>query len=100
MKRRLSVTNLSSENNSLLLDSHDSQEVHHYFFTFTLMTTGAFSGNVGKLFSKLKLVTNNLLIYAEGTEKLQHCSNELSDKSSCNHQGFADNKSQTPLEAI
>ena len=30
------------------------------------MTTGAFSGNIGKLFSKLKLVTDNLLfIYAE-----------------------------------
>ena len=30
------------------------------------MTTGAFSQNVGKLFSKLKLVTDNLLfIYAE-----------------------------------
>ena len=30
------------------------------------MTTGAFSWNVGKLFSELKLVTDNLLfIYAE-----------------------------------
>ena len=29
--------------------------------TFTLMTTGAFSQNVGKLFSELKLVTDNLL---------------------------------------
>ena len=26
---------------------------------FTLTTTGVFSGNVGKLFSELKLVTNN-----------------------------------------
>ena len=39
------------------------------------MTTGAFSQNVGKLFSKLKLVTDNLLyIYAaanwEATESL------------------------------
>ena len=34
--------------------------------SFTLMTTGAFSQNVGKLFSKLKLITDNLLfIYAE-----------------------------------
>ena len=44
MKRRLSVTNLSSENNLPML-----------------MTTGAFSRNVGKLFSELKLVTDNLL---------------------------------------
>ena len=44
MKRRLSVTNLSSENNLL---------------TFALMTTGALSRNVGKLFSELKLVTDN-----------------------------------------
>ena len=29
--------------------------------TFTLMMTGTFSQNVGKLFSKLKLVTDNLL---------------------------------------
>ena len=34
--------------------------------TFTLMTTGAFSWNIGKLFSELKLVIDNLLfIYAE-----------------------------------
>ena len=30
-------------------------------FTFALMMTGAFSRNVGKLFSELKLVTDNLL---------------------------------------
>ena len=30
-------------------------------FTFALMTTGAFSRNIGKLFSELKLVTDNLL---------------------------------------
>ena len=29
------------------------------------MTTGAFSWNIGKLFSELKLVTDNLFIYAE-----------------------------------
>ena len=41
-----------------------------HFFTFALMRTGAFSKNIGKLFSELKLVTDNLLcIYAEGTEK-------------------------------
>ena len=34
--------------------------------SFTLMITGAFSRNVGKLFSKLKLITDNLLlIYSE-----------------------------------
>ena len=34
--------------------------------TFAMMTTEALSWNVGKLFSKLKLVTDNLLfIYAE-----------------------------------
>ena len=30
------------------------------FFTFALMTTGVFSQKVGKLFSELKLVTDNL----------------------------------------
>ena len=30
-------------------------------FTFALMTTGAFSQKVSKLFSELKLVTDNLL---------------------------------------
>ena len=32
----------------------------HTSFTFALMTTGAFSGNICKLFSELKLVTDNL----------------------------------------
>ena len=40
-----------------------------------LMATGAFSQNVGKLFSKLKLVTDNLFIYAKAnwkaTERLE-----------------------------
>ena len=38
-------------------------------FTFTLMTTGAFSWNISKLFSGLKLVTDNLSLYL--------CSNQL-----------------------
>ena len=50
--KRLSVTSFSLENNLM--------------FRLTLMMTGAFSRNVGKLFSELKLVTDNLLfIYAE-----------------------------------
>ena len=32
-------------------------------FTFALMTTGAFSRNVGKLFSELKFVTDNLPLH-------------------------------------
>ena len=37
--------------------------------TFALMTTEAFSQNVGKLFSEFKLVTDRLLfIYAVATE--------------------------------
>ena len=32
-------------------------------FTFARMTTGAFSRNIGKLFSELKLVTDNLSLY-------------------------------------
>ena len=56
MKRRLSGTNLSSENN--------------------LMMTGAFSWNIGKLFSKLKFVTDNLLfIYAEANLEAIHIAN-------------------------
>ena len=48
---------------------HVSSVVHGYkqqcfvmdsqLFTFALMTTGAFTRNIGKVFSKLKLVTNN-----------------------------------------
>ena len=34
--------------------------------TFALMTAGAFSWNISKLFSKLKLVTNNLFIMTGG----------------------------------
>ena len=65
MKRRLSVTNLSSENDLQRLFVLNSNVCSH-FFTFALMTTGAFSRNVGKLFSDLKLVTDNLLfIYTE-----------------------------------
>ena len=33
------------------------------------MMTGAFSHNIGKLLSKLKLVTDNLFIYAGPNEK-------------------------------
>ena len=32
-------------------------------FTFARMTTEAFSRNIGKLFSELKLVTDNLSLY-------------------------------------
>ena len=54
MKGRLSVTNLSSGNNLLTFQLN------------ALMTTGAFSRNIGKLFSELKLVTDNLLfIYGD-----------------------------------
>ena len=38
-----------------------NSNVCSHFFTFALMTTRAFSRNVGKLFSELKLVTDNLL---------------------------------------
>ena len=50
MKRRLSVTNLSSDNNLVMLQ---------------LNATGAFNPNIGKLFFELKLVADNLFIYAE-----------------------------------
>ena len=36
-------------------------------FTFALMTTGAFIRNVGKLFSELWLVTDNLLLHESET---------------------------------
>ena len=36
-----------------------------HLFTFILMMTEAFSQNISKLFSQLKLVTDNLFIYAE-----------------------------------
>ena len=69
MKRRLSVTNLSSENDLQRLFVLNSNVCSH-FFTFALMTTGAFSQNVGKLFSELKLVTDNLSSFMQKpTEK-------------------------------
>ena len=63
--RRLSVTNLSSENN-LPTFSTECSSRHQ---TFALMTTGPFSRNVGKLFSELKLVTDNLLSMQQPAEK-------------------------------
>ena len=57
------------EQSSLPLTSNDmfpqlymaiNSSVCSHLFTFSLMTTGAFSRNVSKLFSELKLVTDNL----------------------------------------
>ena len=57
MMRRLSVTNLSSENNLPTFRLNAPVVVR---------VKGAFSRNIGKLFSELKLVTDNLLfVYAE-----------------------------------
>ena len=62
MKRRLSVTNLSSENNLMFrLNAPVVIRAKVVLFPLALMTTGAFSRNIGKLFSKLKLVPDNLL---------------------------------------
>ena len=59
-KRRLSITNLSSENNLPMFQLN--APVFLFINPFTLMI---FSRNIGKLFSELKLVTDNLLfIYA------------------------------------
>ena len=55
MKRRLSVTNLSSENNLLTL------QLSHHQPPFCPNDDRALSRNVGKLFSELKLVTDSLL---------------------------------------
>ena len=41
-----------------------NRNVCPHFFTFTLMTTGAFSQNVGKLFSDLK-VGNRYLFFTQ-----------------------------------
>ena len=54
MKRRLSGTNLSSENHLPMFQLNAPVVI-------ALLVTGAFSRNIGKLFSKLKLVTDNLL---------------------------------------
>ena len=92
VKRRLSVTNLSSENNlpsfQLNVPVVIRVKVIAAFvctsFTFTLMMTGAFTWNVSKLFSNLKLVTDNLLfIYvAANWEATKICD------SNCNHWGW------------
>ena len=40
-----------------------NSSVCSHFFTFALMTTGAFSRNVGMLYTKLKLETDDPLLY-------------------------------------
>ena len=55
----LSGTNLSSENNLPTFRLNAPVMIR------AKVMTGAFSQNVGKLFSELKLVTDNLFIYAE-----------------------------------
>ena len=52
--RRISVTNLNLESNLMF------QLNAPVAAPFALMTTGAFSRNIGKLFPELKLVTDNL----------------------------------------
>ena len=52
---RLSVTNLSSENNLQMFQLNAP-----VVFRVKVMMTGGFSRNVSKLFSELKLVTDNL----------------------------------------
>ena len=60
LKRRLSGTNLSLENNLLMFQLNAPVIIR------VKVVTGAFSQSIGKLFSKLKLVPDNLLfIYAE-----------------------------------
>ena len=88
MKRKLSVTNLSSENNlpTFWLNApviirakvHHSSRNHFLpdnlrtSLTLALMTTGAFNRNVGKLFSELKLVTDNLSLYLCSSQLRSH----------------------------
>ena len=44
----------------------------HTSFTFTLMTIVAFSRNIGKLFSELKLVIDNLCLYFCSSQLRSH----------------------------
>ena len=64
MKGRLSVINFSSENNlpTFRLNAPVVIRVKE-------LRTGAFSQNVSKLFSELKLVTDNLFVLQKPTEK-------------------------------
>ena len=63
-----SVTNLSLENNLLIFRLNAPVVI-----TFTLMVTGAFSRNLSKLYSKLKLVTDiNLFIYTACSQLRSH----------------------------
>ena len=74
IKRRLSVTNLSLETEVSTEWSHR----HRLNAPVALMTTAAFSRNVGKLFFELKLATDNhsngrrLLYYQEVVVKPQN----------------------------
>ena len=58
-------TNLSSENNLLTFQLNPPVVIR-------AKVTGAFSGNVGKLFSELKLVTDNLSLYLCSSQLRSH----------------------------
>ena len=58
----LSVTNLSLDDNLLMFQLNAPVIIRASFiYAGSLMTTGTFSRNIGKLFSELKLVTDNFL---------------------------------------
>ena len=59
-RERLSVTNLSSENNLPMFWLNAPVVIR---LKGWWLMTGAFSWNIGKLFSELKLVTDNLSLY-------------------------------------
>ena len=86
MKRRLSVTNLSSENNLPTFRLNAPVVIRAKGW---LMMTAAFSRNVWKLFSELKLVTDNLLfIYAEANwEAAENLLRKVLTNSFSHHQG-------------
>ena len=58
--KRLSGTNFSSENNLAMFRLNTPVVIRT-----KVMMAGAFSRNIGKLLSELKLVIDNLFIYAE-----------------------------------
>ena len=56
-------------------------------FSQNVMMTGAFSRNIGKLFSKLKLVTDNLPTNWEATETWSPARGDSADIYSCLQKG-------------
>ena len=65
-----------------------NRNICSHLFTFALMMTGAISRNVGKLFSELKFVTDNLLFINHDPVDCNHALNTYGEITYLYHQRF------------